>query len=125
VDEYGLEDNRPDDYAAMLAELEQKLDRRKLRAALGVGKRELDEIRVGHVPSKEAAQRLRLLYDFGRKMDLNDRRALAAALLESRGDVPATHLTLFRRPWLVLALFLAFDAVVVAVGLGYYLLAGG
>jgi hypothetical protein len=90
VDEFGFQDDGRDDYAAMLAELEQKLDRRKLRAALGVGKRELDQIRVGHVPSKEAEHRLRLLYDFGQKMDLNDRRALAAALLESRGDVPAT-----------------------------------
>jgi hypothetical protein len=125
VDEYGFADEGRDDYAAMLAELEPKLDRRKLRAALGVSRRELDQIRVGHVPTKEAAHRLRLIYDFGQKMDLNDRRALASALLESRGDVPATYMTLFRQPWLVLALFLAVDAVVVMAVLGYYLLTRG
>jgi hypothetical protein len=124
VNEYGFGDEGRDEYSAMLAELEQKLDRRKLRRALGVGNRELDQIRAGLPPGDAAAKRIRLLHDFGRKLDLNDRRALAAALLESRDDVPATHLALFRRPWLVLALFLAFDAVVAVAVLGFYLLAG-
>lgn len=50
-----------DDLAAVLVELERRLSRHEIAAALEVDERELDEIASGYLPSRDVARRLRAL----------------------------------------------------------------
>ena len=54
-----------DDYAAMLATLEQRMAREDIAVALGVDQLDLDEIESGYAPNDEVAARLRALASSG------------------------------------------------------------
>ena len=56
-----------DDYASMIGKLEAKMTRGEIAAAIGVEKREIDEIASGYVPDEEIGERLRELAASGGK----------------------------------------------------------
>lgn len=105
---------REDDYASMLAELEDQLEPETLALALGVRGDELSWIAAGHEPRPQTAERLRLLHDLGRRSDLGDPKALLAALGErdDAGLAPLRILARSRYRWALLAV-LAVDALIV------------
>jgi hypothetical protein len=53
------------DYAALLAQAEQRMSRPEIAEALGVDERELDEIASGYVPDDDVARRLQALAESG------------------------------------------------------------
>jgi len=56
-----------DDYASMIGKLEAKMTRGEIATAIGVEKREVDEIASGYVPDEEIGNRLRELAAGGGK----------------------------------------------------------
>ena len=50
-----------DDYATMVAELESRMSRGEIAAAIGVEEQEVEEIASGYVPDEEIGARLREL----------------------------------------------------------------
>ena len=50
-----------DDYALMVSELQARMSRGEIAAAIGVEEQEVDEIASGYVPDEEVGSRLREL----------------------------------------------------------------
>ena len=121
-DPYADFEPRALDPASMLAEVEQQVDERTLRVALGASRQELDWIRAGHEPDEETRERLRLLHETSRKADLSDPEAVLAAVLGPEAESsPLAGLRLlaqgpYRR---ALFAFLALDALLI-IGLVAY-----
>jgi hypothetical protein len=94
-----------DDLATQLAELEQKLDRKRLAFALGVKPRDLDAIAAGYVPRERVAERIRTLHGAIDDVDLSDPDAVRQLVGVTRFG-PLTG-----------RLFVAFVAVDLLIGL--------
>jgi hypothetical protein len=103
-----------DDFASMLADLQNRLDRATLARAIGVKPSELDLIAAGYAPEPEAAERLRLLHGLsGQTEDLRDPQGLleGMGLVPKGGRVPLELALLSRfKPYIVA--FLVLDAIV-------------
>ena len=125
--EYGNEAPAEDDFAAMLARLDERMERRKLARALGVKTSELDLIAIGHAPKPETANRLRVVYALSQKADgsLDDSQELMKSLgvLSPRGDV-MVPLSLMPRIKTFFIAFVVVDALVFAALLVYFALRG-
>ena len=125
-DEYGSESPAEDDFAAMLASLDGRIERRELARALGVKKSELDLIEIGHAPKPETADRLRAVYALSQRTEgnLDDPRELMKSLgaLSSDGEV-MVPLSLMPRIKTFFVAFVVIDAIVFAAVTVVFLLA--
>jgi len=101
-----------DDYASMLAELEQQLDGRTLSLLLGAGDAELAAIRAGRAPTPDEAARLRLAHAVSHDASLGEPRAALSALADAQALASITRTRLLGRGRFDLALapFLASPA---------------
>lgn len=116
-DAYGHEEPAEDDLAGMVAALEGRIEREALARAIGVTRSELDLVAIGHAPSPDAAQRLRVLYDASRRTEgrLDDPQALTESLgvLSPKGElmVPISFLPRMKK---ALIAFFVVDAIIFA-----------
>ena len=111
---FDVEPPAEDDFAGMLASLEGRLDRTTIARAIGVPQSELELVAIGHAPPDDAAERLRLLYDFAQRAtgDLSDPRTLleAAGMPTTEGQL-TIPLSLVPRMKTFFIAFLVFDAL--------------
>lgn len=116
-DAYGLEEPAEDDVAGMVAALEGRIERDALARALGVTRGELELVAIGHAPSQDAAQRLRVLYETSRRTEgrLDDPRALTEALgVRSRKGEIMVPISFLPRMKTALIAFFVVDAIIFA-----------
>jgi hypothetical protein len=112
---FDVEAPAADDFAGMLAVLEQRLDRDTIARAIGVRTSELELVAIGHAPPGDAAERLKLLHDFAQRAegDLSDPATLLAAAGMPTTDGQLTiPISLMPRIKTFFIAFLVLDALV-------------
>lgn len=115
---FDVEPPDEDDFPAMLAFLDGRLDRETIAHVLGVKEPELELIAIGHAPKPGAGDRLKMLYALARRTDgdLTDPGALmrAAGLASPEGRLMVPIQLVPRMKTFFIA-FLVVDAILFAV----------
>jgi hypothetical protein len=122
TDEYGFEPPAADDYAAMLASLDGRIERATLARALGVKTSELELISIGHAPKPGTAKRLRAVYALSQQAEGKIDDELVKSLDSDSGVM--IPLSLLPRLKTYVVAFVVVDALVFGALLVYVALRG-